>query len=312
MGKARTTKHSHKRGKQRAGLSKHETDKMAQRALSDGISYDETFGELHDVMSRFHGNIKFYANSIFVFENNYLITMMNIDPKFEKNLLDYVYYPVCVKYIVNRNKHRTNNGDANALLKMYYDRIKNKIDEEFLSQHGLRVFSIDIKSDIGTVRVKTDDWDLISKLRKEFNHKYGMTLEVTDKRKRKIIDKWFKEKYNLRATTTHISRERIMVCIEDADPDYDFSELLKDFTYTFNAYALCRNVNKYPRGDIDASKKTKIKEIEKWFSNQFVLVYVHDIEGSTVTISTVSRIPKDVLVKFEQLFKKTIKFRSDP
>ena len=88
----RVTKHARRRSKQRNGFTKGTVEKMSSRAWADGLPRDVIVGELREVLDRFHGKfVRYYINTVYIFNSTgTLITMMGIDPKYEKNLRKYL------------------------------------------------------------------------------------------------------------------------------------------------------------------------------------------------------------------------------
>lgn len=202
-----TTKHSATRGKERLGLSKTETKKMANRAFTDGIDFNWTRGELYDLLSSHVGVIRFYANGVYIFRaNGRLITVLNIDPKYEQNLLDYVSYPVYVWYKQNRYKYKSNCNDkvtkdvekAKAIIT---ERILKFFEEKDIKVNVAGISTV--KRD-GLVNVYVDDLDKITpELKKAFKEQFSMTLTFFEKSTdienielfKQEITKWFTSKF---------------------------------------------------------------------------------------------------------------------
>ena len=312
MTNVRTTHHSERRGKERAGLSKTGTNTMANRALSEGIAIRHTFGELREAMLKCHGNIRFYANAIYVFSNdNCLITIIKADPKFEKNLTDYVYYPICRQYVVNRTKNKKDTAKVNEQLSVLHNQMIEKINNEFLNQYGLKVYSIDLTAGEETVRVKTDQFELIASLRNKFKKKYKMNLDINTKNKEKIINEWFKTNYDLKAETTHTSLDKAFVVV-NAPADYDFTELRQNFCNTFKISLIYRNCNRFPRVEMSKSQKKLAKEIEQWFSKRFIVVYVTEVKRYSITVVTKGSIPSKYKQGFGQAFDRKLIISQEP
>lgn len=82
--KARTTKHSRKRTKDRLGLSKKLADKNAQKALERGITHSEAKGSLSRYLDGLYlshevaNNIKVYHRNVYLFRGDRLITIIQL------------------------------------------------------------------------------------------------------------------------------------------------------------------------------------------------------------------------------------------
>lgn len=79
------TKHSKQRCKERLGLSKNNTDKMAEKALLTGIKYTDTTGRLKKYMSYLYeshnreaNNIIIYSRQVFIFKDAKLLTIFHL------------------------------------------------------------------------------------------------------------------------------------------------------------------------------------------------------------------------------------------
>ena len=79
------SKHSKKRCKERLGLSKNNTDKVAEKALKNGIHYYDASGSLkryigylYESHNRIANNIVIYNRNVYIFQNNRLITLIHL------------------------------------------------------------------------------------------------------------------------------------------------------------------------------------------------------------------------------------------
>lgn len=178
-----STYHGMSRGKSRLGLSKTETKKMSDRALTDGISPELISGKLkEEVMNSCFGNIRYYANAVYVFNRyNHLITVIKVDPIYEKHLLDYVSYPVYVWYKTNRVKYTRKNNISETIHKA--QEIIRKDIINFFKDIDPDIIINDIKviNKKGQVYIQTKHVDKIKELNNEFKQKYRMTLNIQEK-----------------------------------------------------------------------------------------------------------------------------------
>lgn len=84
------TKHSEKRSKERCGLNKNSTNRMAIKAFEKGVCHSETSGNLRRWMDKLYlshkaaNNTKLYGDKAYLFKGNMLITVIQIP----NNLLD--------------------------------------------------------------------------------------------------------------------------------------------------------------------------------------------------------------------------------
>lgn len=78
------TKHSKKRVKKRAGVSKKLTNKLADKALIYGVTHSEAKGNLKKYMDglflshRNANNTRIYNRKVYIFKDEVLITFMNL------------------------------------------------------------------------------------------------------------------------------------------------------------------------------------------------------------------------------------------
>lgn len=78
------TNHAKKRMKQRCGIGKKSSNKMAQKVLALGISHNQLTGQLCRwvdglyLSKRTANNIKLYGNQAYIFHNDTLITVIPV------------------------------------------------------------------------------------------------------------------------------------------------------------------------------------------------------------------------------------------
>ena len=102
------SKHSVTRAKQRLGHTKHGISESANRAFATGLRAKQTKGALHDMLTSYVGKtVVYYANAIYIFGNwDVLITVLDKDTNFDKELYKYVDYPTYMFYKQNRYKYQ--------------------------------------------------------------------------------------------------------------------------------------------------------------------------------------------------------------
>lgn len=89
MSKSIVTNHAKQRGKDRLGINKKAVDRIADKALQCGITHAETTGNLKTYIDKIYlshkngNNIRVYNRQIFLFNDNVLVTILNLP----KNLI---------------------------------------------------------------------------------------------------------------------------------------------------------------------------------------------------------------------------------
>ena len=84
----RVTKHANKRIRQRLGVNKKSSDKIAEKALEFGITHAETKGKLSKhldgifLLNYKPTNMRVYNHSVYLFNGNILITVLPLPHKF--------------------------------------------------------------------------------------------------------------------------------------------------------------------------------------------------------------------------------------
>lgn len=84
------TRHGAARTKDRVGLSKKIADKNAQAALDCGVTHAETKGSLRRYIDGLYlskkaaNNIRIYNHYVYIFQNNVLITVIDLPQKYRK------------------------------------------------------------------------------------------------------------------------------------------------------------------------------------------------------------------------------------
>ena len=83
----RVSKHAEKRMKERMGLVKKSTHRIAEKAFNQGTTHKESKGSLHryitDLYLRYRSanNIRIYGKYIFIFSSEKLVTVMHLPDK---------------------------------------------------------------------------------------------------------------------------------------------------------------------------------------------------------------------------------------
>ena len=87
------TTHAKKRAKERLGIGKNLTVKLAEKALTYGLTHSDTKGSLKRYCDKIYlshrkaNNIRIYNRKIFVFKDSILITIINL-PNNLSNIAD--------------------------------------------------------------------------------------------------------------------------------------------------------------------------------------------------------------------------------
>lgn len=324
-----TSNHSMRRGKQRAGLSRNETKKMAIRAMNDGIDPAWTHGALYDELSTHYGTIRYYANNVYVFGGNgKLVTIMNIDPQYEKDLIQYVSYPVYVWYKNNRYKFKSDYQGLGNQVADAREYIKKEINE-YLKCISRKVIDIYTKNRVGIVYIDPFKFEEISKdFKKDFKEKFGMSLDkftspqtkdIKDIREEKYNEKnaqkylndpirkwefvryWFKLRLGLTIKYDYFANNCLIIRPTTA---HDKSEITKDviniFEKKFKYKIFVRNKPElYGEQVLVPSKFEVATNTLEWFKNQNIDVMVDDVfdEGVIISAITAMDIAKQTIIK---------------
>ena len=84
------TQHAKRRMRERCGLPKKAVQRMADKALVDGVMHKDTVGALRKwvdglfLQARTANNIRLYGNHAFLFHDDTLITVINMPTRFVK------------------------------------------------------------------------------------------------------------------------------------------------------------------------------------------------------------------------------------
>lgn len=86
----KVTRHAKKRMKERCGLNKKSTDRMAEIAYENGLKHRELTGNLKKWVSSLYfynqtaNQIRLYGDKAYIFHNTELITVIQIPPNLKK------------------------------------------------------------------------------------------------------------------------------------------------------------------------------------------------------------------------------------
>lgn len=85
------TRHGRKRCRERMGISKRAVDRSAEMALQYGIGHREARGRLRHYIERLYNlkagagnNIRVYADKVYVFHDDILITVLNLPTEYRR------------------------------------------------------------------------------------------------------------------------------------------------------------------------------------------------------------------------------------
>jgi len=80
----RITAHAQERAKKRVGLNAHALERVATKALNNGVTHGETSGRLNRYLTKLYlthekgNNNRIYGEHIFIFQGNILITVLQL------------------------------------------------------------------------------------------------------------------------------------------------------------------------------------------------------------------------------------------
>lgn len=88
----KVTHHAKDRLKERSGLNKKSVDRIAKKALEEGIPHKQTTGRLNKWITSLYfnnkaaNNIRLYGDKAYIFSKETLITVLQIPPSLTKDL----------------------------------------------------------------------------------------------------------------------------------------------------------------------------------------------------------------------------------
>ena len=94
------TKHANKRIRERCGINKKSCDRVAEKALTQGIPHGRTKGKLNKYITKLYfggkaaNNIRVYGEKVFIFHDDTLITVMQIPHEITKDMKNLII-PEC-------------------------------------------------------------------------------------------------------------------------------------------------------------------------------------------------------------------------
>ena len=90
MYEAKVTRHAGKRIRERVGLNKKAVERLANKALNEGLAHKECKGQLHHFVSNLFkrygvaNGIRVYSEKVFIFAGSNLITVMHLPHEHKK------------------------------------------------------------------------------------------------------------------------------------------------------------------------------------------------------------------------------------
>ena len=173
---AGVTNHSIRRSKGRVGDSKADTLKKSKRAWVNGIDTQQTKGSLRREMNKHHGTLRYYANAIYVFSRSQaLVTVLDIDPKYDENLIKYVTWPIFFKYKTKRYAHKKDKTKMNEDIKIANEYIMHHINSKLEKGECLQINHLGKYKGEVVISEPIDD-----KLRNKIKEKYGLIVRIKD------------------------------------------------------------------------------------------------------------------------------------
>lgn len=219
------TKHARRRSKQRNGFTKGTVEKMSSRAWANGLPRDVIGGELREVLDRFRGKfVRYYINTVYIFNSNgTLITMMDIDPKYEKNLLDYVDYRTFVKYKTNRFKHKRSKDELEAVLSDARVTTMKKLNDTVFAEEIFSVIHLDPTTEGNIIIYTNVPGTALIDLQEEYKSKKFLIRPVEQYQTK--ITNWFKQNFFLKVTAEYTENDTVIVKIVRHTRDNKFYSL---------------------------------------------------------------------------------------
>lgn len=86
------TKHGEKRIRERSGINKKAVERIVQKAYDVGFTREDTTGQLKKWIDRIYeknlpaNRVRIYGDNMYLFANEYLITMIQIPNELRKNI----------------------------------------------------------------------------------------------------------------------------------------------------------------------------------------------------------------------------------
>jgi len=113
------------------GATKNGVHKHATRAKQDGLRPNQTKGILHSLLTSYVGTpVVYYANAIYIYGNGgVLITVLNVETQFDKDLYQYTDYPTFLIYKQNRYKYAKDRTKMNQEIAEGTEYYLNRIRE---------------------------------------------------------------------------------------------------------------------------------------------------------------------------------------
>ena len=173
---AGVTNHSIRRSKGRVGDSKADTLKKSRRAWVDGIDKQQTKGSLRKEMDKHYGTLRYYANAIYVFSRSQaLVTVLDIDLKYDENLIKYVTWPIFFKYKTKRYAHKKDKTKMNEDIKIANEYIMHHINSKLEKGECLQINHLGKYKGEVVISEPIED-----KLRNKIKEKYGLIVRIAD------------------------------------------------------------------------------------------------------------------------------------
>lgn len=86
------TRHATKRSKERVGLNKNASERIAEKALKEGIKHSEVSGSLSRFLDGIYlgtkkpNNMRIYNQKIYLFRDDILLTILNLPKKYHNTV----------------------------------------------------------------------------------------------------------------------------------------------------------------------------------------------------------------------------------
>lgn len=190
------TNHSKKRARQRSGVTKNNLDTMAGRAYREGIRHSNAIGELRTWMDAEYlkynsaNNCRLYANKLYIFHNDILITIINAPLYYEQELEKYVKsYKTYINYRRNRLKYKSNVDLRNEFINEIKPIVFSKINNFIADLGETEDFSVMNLSNtyLVTVLFRRKDQAVLNKIEHFIDQEFNFSCEFRRNKNKKGV-----------------------------------------------------------------------------------------------------------------------------
>ena len=311
------TKHSTSRAKQRLGGSKNSIGILAKRAREDGLTEKDVYGDLlHELLSHARPirKIYYYANAFYIFSTDgALITVMNKNSLFDKELYKYTTYPIFIKYTQNRYKHTKNKEKMNEILDAGHKYLIEQINN-LLKPFGGKCKSLHEET---CTAYLVYDMDIPFNTIQLIYKRYGISFKnhndqpniVTPSKFDKIalIKDWFLSTYDMSVKVNYVDNKFAIFRVAETSNVQKITPAMKDYFKTvYNLIPLIWNKGEgFTVNTLVPEKFEDTKQIIRWFKQNTELnPKILDITDENVIIDL--KVSEEIKSNFYNEFKKTL------